>query len=293
VADRGASANTAATAERDAHSGVGSATVIAGVIGCPIRHSRSPAIVNAAFRSAGLDWAFAAFEVAEGRGAAAVEAMRVLGLGGLSVTMPHKHDVIAALDRLDPAAAALEAVNCIAREGDELVGYNTDGPGLVASLRAEGIDPAGKRCGLLGAGGAARSVAWALGEAGAAEVAVVNRTRATAEVAAQLAGRVGRVAEPPELADTDLLVNATSVGMGVPRGAVAPLPLDATLLRADQVVIDLVYVPRQTPLLRAAAEAGARPIDGLGMLVHQAALAVLRWTGQEPDLAAMDAAART
>lgn len=267
-------------------------TTVAGVIGHPIRHSRSPAIVGAALRSAGLDWAYAAFDVAPGEGPAAVAAMRTLGLGGLSVTMPHKHDVIEALDRLDPAAAALGAVNCIAWDGADLVGHNTDGPGLVASLRADGIDPAGRRCGLLGAGGAARSVAWALGEAGAAEVAVVNRTPAGAQVAAALAGPAGRVAEAGELGDVDLLINATSVGMGAEPGAAGPVPLDPALLGPHHTVVDLVYTPLTTPLLAAASRAGARPIDGLGMLVHQAALAVVRWTGVAPDLDAMAAAAR-
>jgi shikimate dehydrogenase len=271
---------------------LGATTVVAGVIGSPIRHSRSPRIVNAAFRAAGLDWAFAAFDVPEGRAPDAVAAMRALGLGGLSVTMPHKHAVIPALDRLDAAAQALGAVNCIARDGDALVGHSTDGPGLVAALRAEGIDPTGMRCGLLGAGGAARSVAWALAEAGAAEVAVVNRTRSSAEVAAALAGPVGRVADPRDLASVDLLVNATSVGMGADEGADGPLPLEPGLLRPAQVVVDLVYTPLTTPLLRAAAEVGARPVDGLGMLVHQAALAVERWTGVAPDVGAMALAAR-
>lgn len=267
-------------------------TTVAGVIGHPIGHSRSPAIVGAAFRSAGLDWAYGAFDVAPGAGAAAVAAMRTLGLGGLSVTMPHKHDVIAALDRLDPAAEALGAVNCIAWDGAELVGHNTDGPGLVASLRAEGIDPAGLRCGLLGAGGAARSVAWALGEAGAAEVAIVNRTASSARIAAELAGAAGRVADAAALGAVDLIINATSVGMGVEPGATAPVPLDPALLGPQHTVVDLVYTPLTTPLLAAAEQAGARPIDGLGMLVHQAALAVERWTGIVPDLAAMAAAAR-
>jgi shikimate dehydrogenase len=268
-------------------------TTVAGVIGHPIRHSRSPAIVGAAFRAAGLDWAYAAFDVAPGDGAAAVAAMRALGLGGLSVTMPHKHDVIAALDRLDPAAEALGAVNCIAWDGPELVGHNTDGPGLVAALRSEGIDLAGRRVGLLGAGGAARSVAWALGGAGAAEVAVVNRTAANAQVAAALAGPCGRAADAAELVEVDLIINATSVGMGAAAGADGPLPLDAGLLGPQHTVIDLVYTPLTTPLLSTAAAAGARTIDGLGMLVHQAALAVERWTGVAPDLAAMAAAARS
>lgn len=271
---------------------VSGTTRLAAVIGSPVRHSRSPLLANAAFRAAGLDWSFVALEVAPGRGAAAIDAARTLGLGGLMVTMPHKADVIAALDRLTPAAAALGAVNSVAWEGSELVGDNTDGPGLVDSLRHDGVDPDGRRCVVLGAGGAARSVAWALGVAGAAEVVVVNRTAATAATAAELAGAVGRVGTPDDVAVADLVINATSVGMGAATGAAGPLPVPAELLGPHQVVVDLVYLPRETPLLLAAAAAGARPIDGLGMLVHQAARSIERWTGVAPDVAVMADAAR-
>lgn len=268
-------------------------TRVAAVIGSPVRHSRSPVLVNAGFSAAGLDWAFVAFEVEPGRAAAAVDAMRTLGLGGLSVTMPHKHDVIAALDRLSPAAATLDAVNCIAWEGEELVGHNTDGDGLLRALRDRpGIDVAGLTCAVVGAGGAARSVIRALGDGGAAEVLVVNRTAARAESAAALAGPAGRVAGPGSIRGADLVINATSVGMGAPDGAEGPLPFDADVLRPGQVVVDLVYLPVETPLLRAASAAGATAVDGIGMLVHQAALAVWRWTGVEPDVTAMERAAR-
>ncbi|MCB0963817.1 MAG: shikimate dehydrogenase, partial [Acidimicrobiales bacterium] len=262
---------------------IGGATRVAAVIGSPVRHSRSPALVNAAFAQLGLDWRFVAFEVAAGEAAAAVAAMRTLGLGGLSVTMPHKADVIAALDRCSPAAAALGAVNCIAWEGDELVGHNTDGDGLVRSLAVDhGVEVAGRRCAVLGAGGAARSVVRALADAGASSVAVVNRTEARAVAAAELAGSVGEVSPPGAVADAEIVVNATSVGMGAGAGDRAAVPIDVGLLGPDHVVVDLVYQPLDTPLLLAAAARGARPVDGLGMLVHQAALAVARWTGEDP-----------
>jgi shikimate dehydrogenase len=268
-------------------------TRLAAVIGSPVRHSRSPALANAAFDAAGVDWVLVALEVAPGAGAEAVAAVRTLGLGGLMVTMPHKEDVLAALDRLTPAAAALGAVNSVAWEGDELVGDNTDGPGLVDSLRVDvGLDPSRRRCVVLGAGGAARSVVWALAEAGAAEVVVVNRTTDRAEVAAALAGRGGRVGAPADVADAELVVNATSVGMGAGEGDPGPVPVDPRFLRPGQTVVDLVYQPLRTPLLAAATAAGARPVDGLGMLVHQAARSVRRWTGVEPDVAAMADAAR-
>lgn len=269
------------------------ATRLAAVIGSPVRHSRSPALANAAFAAAGLPWTFVAFDVAAGHGPDAVQAVRTLGLGGLMVTMPLKAEVIPALDRLTPAAEALGAVNSIAWEGHELVGDNTDGAGLVASLRHdEGIDPAGLRCVVLGAGGAARSVIWALADAGAAEVVVVNRSADRARVAAALAGPVGRVGSASDVAAAQLLVNATSVGMGAAPGATGPLPCEASAIGASQVVVDLVYQPLITPLLALAGERGARPVDGLGMLVHQAALSLARWTGVVPDVAAMAAAAR-
>lgn len=281
-------------AEGDARPPISGATRVAGVIGAPVRHSRSPALVNAAFSASGLDWVYVALEVAPGEGAAAVAAMRALGLGGLSVTMPHKHDVIAGLDRVTPDAAALDAVNCIAWDGDQLVGHNTDGAGLVASLRSDhGVDPAGLRCAVIGAGGAARSVVRSLADAGAAEVAVINRTAARAADAAALAGAVGRVGVADDVREADLVVNATSVGMGSDPADDGAIPLDPALLRAGQVVVDLVYLPVETPLLRHAARVGARPVDGIGMLVHQAALAIELWTGRTPDLAAMQAAART
>jgi len=269
------------------------ATRIAAVIGDPVRHSRSPALIDAALVGLGLDWRFVAFEVAAGGGAAAVDAMRTLGLVGLSVTMPLKAEVIPALDRLAPAAEALGAVNCIARDGDELVGHNTDGDGLVRSLADDhDLAVAGRRCVVLGAGGAARSVVRALADAGAAQVVVANRTPARAEAAAALAGAVGAVGGPAAVAEADVVVNATSVGMGADPTDTEAVPVDPALIQRDQAIVDLVYQPLVTPLLRAAAARGARPIDGLGMLVHQAALAVERWSGREPDVAAMAAAAR-
>lgn len=267
-------------------------TRVAAVIGSPVRHSRSPLLANAAFRSAGLDWILVALEVAPGTAEDAVAAARTLDLGGLMVTMPHKADVIAALDRLTPAATTLGAVNSVAWDGGELVGDNTDGAGLVASLRSDGIDPAGMRCAVLGAGGAARSVVRALAVAGAAEVVVVNRTAGRAEAAATLAGTAGRVGAAAEVAHADLVVNATSVAMGAGPGADGPLPVAAELLGPHQVVVDLVYQPLVTPLLRAAEARGARPVDGLGMLVHQAALSIECWTGQAADIEAMTSAAR-
>jgi shikimate dehydrogenase len=260
------------------------------VIGSPIRHSRSPAIHNAAFAACGLDWTFVAFEVGEGGGAGAVAAARALGLRGLSVTMPLKAEVAAAVDELTPAAAALGAVNTVIVRGGRTIGDNTDGGGFVDSL-PPGWELAGRRCLVLGAGGAARAIVWALADAGAAEVVVVNRDPAKAVTAAALAGPVGRVGAPADAAHVDLLVNATSVGMEGTPGA-GRLPIDPSLVGPGQLVVDIVTHPAETPLMVAAANRGALVIGGQGMLVHQAARAFRAWTGHAAPVEAMLAAVR-
>jgi shikimate dehydrogenase len=258
---------------------------VAGVIGHPVRHSLSPALYNAAFEALGLDWAFLAFDVAEGSGGAAVEAMRTLGIEGMSVTMPHKEAAAASVDRLSPTASRLGAVNCVGLVGDALVGENTDGAGFVDALRLdEGFDVAGRRCLVLGAGGAARAVVLALAGAGAGDVAVWGRTAARAAVAAELGGRV---VEDPASVDYDLLVNATPVGMPDSPG----LPVPVSVVRPGTLVVDLIYHPPVTPLLEAARAAGAVGVNGLGMLIHQAAHQFRLWTGEDPPLEAMSAAA--
>lgn len=262
-------------------------TRVAAVIGSPVAHSLSPAIHNAAFEAAGLDWRLVALEVAPGRAADAVAAVKALGIGGLAVTTPHKRDMATAVDAVDAPAAALASVNTVVLRSDGTTfGASTDGEGLVASLRAGGFDPSGARIVVLGAGAAARSIVDALGRHRAADVAVVNRTEAFADEAAQLAD-VARVGEPADVDTADLLINATSVGMGVD----ASLPLDVERLHPALVVADIVYHPLETPLLMAARAAGCRTVDGLGMLVHQALLQQELWTGVTADPAVMRAAA--
>ena len=263
------------------------------MLGHPVRHSLSPVLHNAAFAEVGLDWAYVAFDVPEGGCPGAVEGARALGLCGLSVTMPHKRAAALACDELTPAAAELGVANTIVRRGDRLVGDATDGPGFVASLRAAGHDPAGRDCLLLGAGGAAACVAQALAGAGAARVGVMARRPEAARQVMALAGTSGAMADGDEIGGADLVVNATSVGMrGTTGEGASPLGLDLTRLRPGQVVADLVYSPLRTPLLVAAEAAGATPVDGLGMLVHQAALAFELWTGIKAPLGVMAAAAR-
>jgi shikimate dehydrogenase len=271
-------------------------TRVAAVIGHPVAHSLSPALHNAAFTASGADWVYTAFDVAPGEAARALDAMRTLGLGGLSVTMPHKEAMAAAVDVCAPAARALDSVNTVVRRRDgRLEGHSTDGDGFVASLHEVGRQVDGRAVVVLGAGGAARSVIDALARAGAASIVVVNRSAEGARLAARLGGAAGRVGSIADVADADIVVNATSIGMGAPGMSVGtdsdetPLPIEH--LRASHVVADLVYHPLDTPLLRAARLVGATAVDGLGMLVHQAALQQQLWLGRLPDTAVMRAAA--
>jgi shikimate dehydrogenase len=262
-------------------------TKLAAVIGSPVRHSLSPALHNAGFADTGLDWMYAAFEVAPGNARAALEAMRALGIGGLSVTMPHKEAVAALVDELDPAAGALRSVNTVVPiGGGRLKGYSTDGAGFVASLAARNVKVAGMRVCVFGGGGAARAIVDAVSRAGAASIVVVNRSADRAETAAALAGKIGSVGRADAVADCDLIVNATSIGMGTDE-----LPFDIDLLDPGKVVADIVYHPRSTALLAAAEARGARPVEGLGMLVHQALLQQQLWTGATPAATVMWAAA--
>jgi len=263
------------------------ATRVVGVIGSPVRHSLSPAIHNAAFAAAGLDWLMVAFEVVPGAAPAALAGMRAFGIAGLAVTMPHKDAVAATVDALDPAAAALGTANTVVMQPDgRLTGYSTDGAGFLASLSDAGVDPRDLKVAVLGAGGAARSVIDALARGGAGRIAIVNRSADRAAVAAALAGEVGVVGDSSDIAAADLVINATSIGMGTDHA-----PCDLDLIHSQQIVADLVYHPLETTLLAAARVAGAKAIDGLGMLVHQAAIQQQLWTGVRPDPVAMRAAA--
>ena len=264
--------------------------VAAGVIGFPVRHSLSPVICQAAFDELGLDWIYAAFEVAPGEAGRALEEMRDRGMAGLSVTMPHKADVADAVDELSPSAAALGAVNCVSRDGDRLIGHNTDGAGFCDALLAEGVEFAGIGCAVLGAGGAARAVVAELGRRGAGEVAVIARRPEAAASAAALAGSVGTTAGPTDVGRYQLVVNATPVGMAETEGA-GSLPLDPDILHGGQHVAELVYNPLQTPLLAECWRRGVPASTGVGMLVYQAAHAVRIWTGADPPVEAMTAAA--
>lgn len=262
-------------------------TRVAAVIGDPIEHSLSPELHNAAFAAAGLDWVYVAWPVAAGRAEAAVDAMRVSGLAGMSVTTPHKDAAAAAADERSAAVEALGAANCLVPIGDGRVrAENTDGAGFLAGLHDDAAcDVTGRRLGLIGAGGAGRAIAQAAGAAGASAVVVVNRTAARARIAAELAGPVGVVGEPADLAGVDVVVNSTSVGMGDDDA----LPCDPALLHGGQVVVDIVYTPWETPWLAAVRGAGIEAHNGASMLVHQAAIAFTHWTGVPAPVDAMRA----
>ena len=279
---------------------LGPAVTVVGVIGSPVAHSLSPLLHASAFSALGLgdEWRSFAFEVPPGGAAGALEAMRRADIRGVSVTMPHKAEVVAGVDECSGVARRLGAVNCVVNRDGSLWGTNTDGEGFVSSLRrGAGLDPAGRRCVVVGAGGAARAVVLSLAQAGAAEVAIVNRTPERAYEAAALADPVGAVVPLTDrsvaeaVVAADLVVNATPVGMaGVGRdvgGGPGEWLVPPELLASGQVAADLVYAPRPTRWLAVAADCGATVLDGLGMLVHQAAAQLVLWTGREPPVEAM------
>ncbi len=269
------------------------ATTVVGVMGDPVAHSLSPRLHNAAFDALGLDWVSLGFRVRSGHAVDALVGARALGIRGLSVTMPHKEAVAGAVDTLTATAARLGAVNCVRFDAEGVVGDNTDGPGLVDALaRGPGFDPAGRRCLVVGAGGAARATVAALADAGAAEVVVVNRTAARAGAAVALAGGVGRRGTAADASDCDLVVNATPLGMDGVAADATGWPVDPALLHEGQTVVDLVYHPPRTPWLEAAAGRGATVANGLGMLVHQAARQLVAWTGHDAPLETLWLAAR-
>ncbi len=264
-------------------------TRVAAVIGHPVQHSLSPRIHNAAFAAAGLDWTYVALDVDPTSGAAAVEAMRTLGLAGLSVTMPHKASVAAAADERTATVERLGAANCLYWCDNRIVAESTDGDGFVAAFEQEvGRPLTGRRVGVVGAGGAARSIIEALGRAGVLDIVVVNRSETTLAAAVQLASQA-RAGTADDLASVDVIVNTTPVGMeGGP--AAGQCPIDVALISASHTVVDIVYNPLVTPLLAAAAERGATVRGGVPMLVHQAARAFRLWTGREAPVEAMTAA---
>jgi shikimate dehydrogenase len=266
---------------------VDGATRVTGLIGDPVAHSRSPAILNAAYRATGLNWVYVAFPVPRGRGGDAVRAARELGLVGLNVTMPHKADAARACDDVTPDARALHAVNVVTvGAGGELLGSSTDGAGFLRSVREEGLEPAGADVLVAGAGGAARAIVLALGGAGARVTVAARRPDAAATAAALVPGGRGVALAGLDPGGYDLVVNATPLGM---LGEAGPVAVDA--LNPGQLVVDTVYHPMETPFLAAVRARGIHAVNGIGMLVHQAALAFESWTGTAAPLEVMRATA--
>lgn len=217
--------------------------------------------------------------------------MDVFGIDGLSVTMPHKPAVAAAAPMRTATVEALGVANCVFRDdAGTLVADSTDGDGFVRSLHLDdGVDLAGADVAVIGTGGAARSIIEALGRTGAASIRVISRDPARAERVCPLAPQAV-VGTEADTALVDVIVNASPVGMaGHPDAAASPVTNGT--VRANHLVVDIVYEPRRTPLLVQAEAAGARAINGVGMLVHQAAIAFEHWTGREAPLDAMRAAA--
>ncbi len=262
---------------------------LVGLFGQPVAENPTQAMVEAAFRDLGLDWRYLTLEVPPADLADAVRGARAFGFRGFHCTIPHKVAVTRHLDRIGESAAAIGAVNCVVREGNELVGENTDGRGFLRSLERR-LDPRGVSVVVLGAGGAARAIAVELLLAGAGRLTVVNRSEERGRrLVAELDGDVGfelwrgDYAVPP---GTDVLVNATSIGLHPNVNERVPVDLSA----APALVADVVPNPPDTRFLREAGAAGCRTLDGLEMLVEQGVLAVGYWTGREPDPAPMRAA---
>jgi shikimate dehydrogenase len=265
-------------------------TLRVALIGRPLRRRHSQVMHDAAFAANGIDARYELREIEPDEVAAFAEGARGPEWLGFQVTAPYKRDVFALVDDVEPAAEVIGAVNSVLRRGDgTLLGFNTDAPGFAAAVEAElGVRLAGARVAVAGAGGAARAVVFAALDAGAAGVTVgARREEAARDLAADAAS--GHALDSDEfraaLADADLFVNATTVGMLTP-GAV----IDPSVLRAGAAVFDLVYVPPETELLRLARARGLRAANGAGMLVHQAAIAFRRWTGVEDATPAMRAA---
>jgi shikimate dehydrogenase len=272
-------------------------TRVCGVIGDPIEHSLSPILHNAAFNSLNLDCAFLAFKVKSAEVGNAINGMRALGIVGLNVTMPHKKSVISHLDEIDQTAKFLNAVNTIHNKNGKLLGFNTDGVGVLKALKENGVNPAGKKVLLLGSGGAARAIAYALAKE-ADELVVLNRT---VEQAKELASLLNRTFSKKVVADSltpsaiqenlrgcDILVNATSVGMkpNANQSLIAP-----EWLKPNLAVMDIVYDPMETKLAKDAKSAGSKVVSGVEMLIYQGAASFEIWTGKSAPVEVMRKAA--
>ncbi len=262
------------------------------VFGHPVAENPTQVMIEAAYRHHQLDWRYLTIEVEMENLADAVRGAKAMGFRGFNCTIPHKVAIIEHLDGLGESAALMGAVNCVVRRGDQLIGENTDGKGFVQSLRAL-TSPQGKKVVILGAGGAARAISVELALAGVTSFTIVNRGEVRGRDLVQLlTGKIktnarlvlsGADFSVPE--DTDLVINATSIGLYPDVGA--RLPLDMSSLRSNMIVADVIPNPPRTRLIRDAEALGCQVIDGLGMLVNQGVIGIQYWTGTEPDPAVM------
>lgn len=268
-------------------------TRVVGVFGYPVTHSASPPMHNAAFAALGMDWVYVPFTVAPEGIAAALAGVRALGIVGVNVTVPLKELIAPHLDSITERARRIGSVNTVAHEAGTLRGDSTDGPGFLNALRAAGVTAAGRTVVVLGAGGSARAVVYALAEAGA-RVRVANRSVERAQTLAAEFGGVGEIeavpmtedALRPALRDATVLVNTTTLGMHPDEAAMPPVPADA--LHPGLFVSDLIYNPAETRLMALARSRGCAVQNGVEMLVQQGILSFRRWTGEvDPPADAM------
>jgi shikimate dehydrogenase len=261
---------------------------LVGCFGQPVDENPTGAMQEAAFRALGLNWRYLTVEVAPAQLADAMRGVRAFGMRGINLTIPHKVAVMGHLDEIAADAKVIGAVNTVRREGDRLIGENTDGKGFLRGVRVDaGVDPRGKRAIVLGAGGAARAIVTELALAGVSDLLVVNRSVERAatmveELAEKTRGPIrseawrGTYRVP---GDADLLVNATSIGLHPDIDAMPPVDLrDA---RSELLVCDAVFNPPETRLLAAARQRGLATLDGLSMLVYQGVIGFQLWTGQD------------
>nr|WP_246096324.1 shikimate dehydrogenase [Paenibacillus sinopodophylli] len=270
---------------------IDSNTLLFGVIGNPIRHSKSPIMMNRAFQETGINGVYTAFHVTSDRIADFAAGVRAMGIRGVNVTIPHKLDIMSVLDEIDASARTIGAVNTIVNEEGRLIGYNTDGIGYVRSLKEEAeSELAGKKIVVIGAGGAARGIVYALANEKPERITIANRS---VERASELARSLQAEADIQAISneelqaaceEADIVINTTSVGM-FPN--TEDTPVDASWLKPDAVASDLIYNPLKTKFLRDAEEHGCRIHGGLGMFIYQGAYAFEYWTGQPAPAAAM------
>jgi shikimate dehydrogenase len=272
-------------------------TTVCGVIGDPIEHTLSPIIHNAAFESLKIDYIFLAFKVRAGEVENAMSGIRALNVHGLNVTMPHKNAVVKYLDQIDPTAKTIASVNTILNKDGRLLGFNTDGVGALNALEQNGVKPRGKKVLLLGAGGAAKAIAYTLSQE-ADHLVILNRTTKQASDLADLlkqkfnkkinAGVLSPTVIKDNLVDANVLINATSVGM---KPNANQTPIEPEWLKPDLAVMDIVYNPIETKLAKDAKALGATVVSGVEMLIYQGAASFEIWTACKAPVEVMRKAA--